>query len=57
MPSQAYKWLEIIVGAISESGAIREGLKIGNWNHGHDFKLETLIQMLSYEASEELFVL
>lgn len=52
------------MGAISESGAIREGLKIGNglvemscWNQAHNFKLETLMQMLFCEAPEELFIL
>lgn len=51
------------MNAISESEVIREGLKVANWlgemscwNQGHDFNLEPLIQMLLYEASEELFV-
>lgn len=52
------------MGAISESGAIREGLKICSWfvemsccNQGHDFKLETFMQMLFCETSEQLFIL
>ena len=51
------------MGAISESELIRKRLTVGKWlgemprwNQAHDFNLEPLIQMLSYQASEELFV-